>query len=410
MEPAEIVRHVTAHEHRRGGSDAERRAALGLADLLRSEGGRSARVHVQPRWVRPHGALVQAALALLGVAASVVSVGTPRVGLGLALTAVVLLAGDVTGRARVLRVLTAARATQDIESRDRRTDARVRLVICASTDAPGTGLLDAGALPRLGARLRRRTRGRLPGPLGWLAAALVLVAAGTAARVAGAEGLLLGAVQLVPTVGALLLAAMLLDRDLARAQARGAGANASAAAAALELAARLRARPPRALAVDVVLAGAGEPEGLGFAAWRAARAREGLRADEVAVLAFGPCAAGEPVWLEREGLVRARRPHPQLLALARRVGPPLGARAGVARTASPARIATGRRWPAIALRTDGAAEDADEVDPRAIERTVTFAEALVRGLDDELGPPPARPAPAPESARAARRRGARATS
>jgi len=296
-------------------------------------------------------------------------------------------------------------------SRDPR-GAPVRLVVTAAIDAPAPSLLRRGAPARLEARLRRRLRGHLPGPYGVMAAALAALVGCTLARVLGAEGITLGAVQLVPTVVALLAVGVALDQSAAAAPLRGAGADASAAAVAVALVAALDALPPRALAVDCVLAGAGGAHALGLRGWIRAERRAGVRAEQIAVLHVAACGAGRPVFWERDGLVVALRFHPRLTALARQSG----LLPYESRGSSGARAARAVRWPAIAVGcvdADGVVprfgddeDSVDRLDPEAMAATLAACVRLIRALDSELataGPPPQSPSPPPTSARATRR-------
>ncbi len=398
MDPLPLATRVAAIERRRAGSDAERRAALVLADALRGVSRRRRRTTaVETVWVRPHRGPVHALLAALAVAGSVLSVDHPVLGLALAGAALLLFTGDLSGRFTLPRRLTFERATQNVVARDAR-EARVRLVVTAAVDAPTPGLLGRGLPARIQSRLRRRLRGHLPGPYGVLAAALVALVACTLARVLGVEGTLLGAAQLVPTVLALVAVGAALDQSAADAPLNGANAEASAAAVAVALVAALDADPPRELAVDCVLAGAGGAGALGLRRWIREERRDGRRAEEVAVLHVAACGAGRPVFWLRDGLVLALRFHPRLVALARQVGlAPHESREG-----SGARAARAVRWPAIAVgcvdadgvvpRLGGDDDTVERLDPQAIQATLEACVALVRALDAELAQTAAAPA------------------
>ncbi len=406
MDPLPLAQRVAAIEGRRAGSDAERRAALVLAEALRGASRRRRRAtEVRTLWVRPARGPVHALLAALGVAGSVVSVDHPTTGLALAVAGLVLLVGDLSGRLALLRRLTPERATQDVVARDPR-EARVRLVVTAATDAASPGLAGRGAPARLQARARRALRGHLPGPYGALVAALLALVACTLARVLEVDGLVLGALQLVPTVVALVAVGAALDQAVASPSPQAA-TEAAAPAVAVALVAALDADPPRALAVDCVLAGAGGAHALGFRRWLREERRAGRRGEEVAVLHIGPCGAGRPVVWTRDGLVLPLRFHPRLTALARQVGLP----PHESREASGARAARAIRWPATAvgcvdehgaLPRLGADDDtADRLDPQALTATLDACLALVRALDDELADTAPAGAPRPRRPRAA---------
>ena len=139
----------------------------------------------------------------------------------------------------------------------------------ASYDAGRTGL---AYRPRL-----RAVTDRLPRPyllaLGMLALLLVLVAV---RAVDATPPPWLGIAQVVPTALAALGAAALLDIALSRV-GPAANDNATGAAAALALAAALQREPPEHVAVEVVLAGAGEGPALGLKAYVRARRRTSPR-------------------------------------------------------------------------------------------------------------------------------------
>jgi hypothetical protein len=175
----------------------------------------------------------------------------------------------------------------------------VTLVVLAAVDRPRTSMLD-----------------RVPSPLLWLQGALLLTAVFAAARLAGAEGTLLGAGQLLPAVVLLLAAAGLLDAAFEPA----APADDAATRAAVAL-----AGVPWA---DVVLVGAGE---LGLRA----RLRAERRAPEQVVL----------LWLEPASEPGWRSGHPTLATVANDTG--------VARRGGRALPAGAR--PALALSGPGGA-------------------------------------------------------
>src|ERR1700759_4110612 len=111
MGATEIGTGLCAFPARRGGSDAERRAALWLVGQLRAQ-GRTARL--QTFWSRPNWALAHAWHALLGVGASVLIVSHAKLGGIVALIAVVSVAADAAGGRSLGRRLTPERASQDV--------------------------------------------------------------------------------------------------------------------------------------------------------------------------------------------------------------------------------------------------------------------------------------------------------
>jgi len=243
-------------------TDAERRAAVALAAELRAA-GREARL--EARWVRPGWPAWQALCAVAGVVASVVSVDHALTGLIVAGAALLVSLAYGRGRLPIGR----ARATQDVVAPAPEPRA-VTLVVVAAVDRPRTSVLD-----------------HVPAPLLWLQGALLLTAVFAAARLAGAEGTLLGAGQLIPAIVLLLATAALLDAAFEPAAA----SDAAATSAALAL-----ARVPWA---DIVLVGAGE---LGLRA----RLRAERRAPEATIL----------LWLEPAAQPGWRSAHPTLAAVA----------------------------------------------------------------------------------------------
>ena len=169
-----------------------------------------------------------------------------------------------------------ARATQDVVARAR-APREVALIVLAAVDRPRTSVL-----------------GRVPAALEWLQGALALTVALAGARVAGADGTLVGVAQLVPAVVALVAAAGFLEAVLAP----PAEADAAAADAAIAMA---RAAPW----AEVVFVGAGE---LGLRA----RLRAERRAPEATVL----------LWLEPAARPWWRSAHPTLAAIAGEAGAP----------------------------------------------------------------------------------------
>jgi len=273
-------------------TDAERRAALDLAAELRAA-GREARL--EARWVRPGWPAWQALCAVAGVVGSVLSVDHALAGLIVAGAALAVSVAHGRGRLALGR----ARATQDVVAPAPAPRA-ITLVVLAAVDRPRTSLL-----------------GRVPTPELWLHGALLLATVFAAARLAGAEGALVGVAQLVACVVLLVAAAGFVDAAFEPPAAADAGATSAAVA--------LAGSVPWA---DVVLVGAGE---LGLRA----RLRAERRPPEAVVL----------LWLEPGPAPGWRSAHPSLAAIAQETGAP-----GRRRRALPA----GAR-PALALSgPDGA--------------------------------------------------------
>jgi hypothetical protein len=371
---AAIVDGLCRFESRGPCTDAERRAAGWLHDELRAAGHEA---WVETHWVRPQWPLSVALHATLGVVASLVAIGAPLPGLIAAALTAGSMALEAAGRTGPLRWLFPRRATQNVLTVP--APGAVTLLICARYDAPRTGLVTRDGPRRLAARLRRRLGGRAPGPRAWVALALAAVAACAGLRLLDLDGLWLGVVQFVPTVG--LLGALAAAGDVAVSPVSpGAGDNASGVAAAIALHDELRRNPPAGLDPALLLFGAGEG---GPPAVRAHLRRERLDRARVVVLELGPCCEGAPAYATA---------HPQLRAAAQRAAEALGA----ARTA-PLRRATAagiRRLPGawigaldpdgIAPRSRQASDTPDRVDPAAADQTLDFALACVDALDSEL--------------------------
>jgi hypothetical protein len=170
-------------------SDAERRLAVWAHDDLRARGHEA---WVETHWIRP---LLAAGVAL-GCAATatggLVAIGAPVAGLIVAAAGTLSLVVDAAGRAGPLRWLLPRRATQVVLVAPDERAAAVDLILVARTDVPRGGVA--------------RRLDRVPGGLWWLAGCALAVVGAAAARVAGADGTLLGALQLAPTV--VLLAAV----------------------------------------------------------------------------------------------------------------------------------------------------------------------------------------------------------
>ena len=103
---ADLIEGLSAFPRRAAGSDAERRAATWLAGQLRA-GRRTARI--ETFWCRPSWALAQSWHLALGLAGSLVAVGSPHVG------AVLIDAASLQTLAEAIRLLKALRTPQHPE-------------------------------------------------------------------------------------------------------------------------------------------------------------------------------------------------------------------------------------------------------------------------------------------------------
>ena len=378
-----VAERLCEFEDRGPCTDAERRAAAGLHDDLRAAGHEA---WVETHWVRPQWALSIALHATLGVVASLAALAAP---LPAAIGAAVVglsMAVEAAGRTGPLRWAFPRRATQNVlvvPGEDAGHDpARVTLLVCAPYDAPRGGLVTRDRPRRLAARLRRRAGGHAPGPRAWVALGLAAVAACAGLRALGVEGLWLGILQFVPTVG--LLATLAAAGDVATSPlSPSAGDNAAGVGVAVALHEELSRNPPGALSPALLLFGAGEG---GPPAVHAHLRREKLDRGRVVVLEIGPSGEGAPVYAAA---------HRQLRAAAERAAGALGG-AGRAplRRSTGAGAARSRRLPAIwigaldadgiALRSRQPADTPDRLDPAAAERVLDFALACADALDAEV--------------------------
>jgi hypothetical protein len=396
MPAIDTIASLTAFEGRGPGSDAERRAALWLRDEL-GFAGRSARL--EPFWCRPNWALAHAWHALLGLVGGLLCVSHPTVGAALVLAALVcVLADEATGLSPGRR-LTRQHASQNVISRREEPgsphDERVRLIVTADYDAGRMGLVYRDGPRRVAARLRRVTRDRAPGWLAWLTFSLWWLLVVAVARMHGVHGTAISLLQLPPTVGLVLAVALLLE--LAGSPIGPAASdNASGVAVALALARALDVAAPRALRVEVVLAGAGEGGGIGLRRFRRARRRE-LTSRNAIVLGIAACGAGSPRWWQSDGPLIPLAYHHRLRELCAGIAgaePHLGAVSHRGRGATPALPARIAGLPAIAIgclderglapRSHQPADTTAAIDRAAVDATLELALMLVDAIDAEL--------------------------
>jgi hypothetical protein len=399
MPAIDTVASLTTFESRGPGSDAERRAALWLREEL---GGASRSARLEPFWCRPNSALAHAWHALLGLAGGLVSVYHPTVGGAMVLVALACVLADEAAGVSPGRRLTRERASQNVVStrndKDPPGEDRVRLILTANYDAGRMGLVYRDGPRRVAARLRRATGGRGPGWLAWLTVALWWLLVVAVARMHGSHGTAIGVLQLPPTVG-LVLAIALLTELASSPIGPAASDNASGVAVALALARVLDVAAPRALRVDVVLAGAGEGGGIGLRRFLRAHRRE-LTPGNAIVLGIAACGAGSPRWWHSDGPLIPLAYHPRLRALCAGVAqaePRLGARPHRGRGAAPALPARIAGLPAIAIgcldkrgippRSHQPADTTAAVGRSPVDQTLELALLLVDALDAELAGP-----------------------
>ncbi|MFZ0386825.1 MAG: hypothetical protein WAL22_14260 [Solirubrobacteraceae bacterium] len=404
MTAAETASDLACFTGRRGGSDAERRAALWLSDRLRSQ-GRAATI--ETFWCRPNWALAHAWHAILGLGATVLIVSQPRIGGGLALVAVASIAFDAATGRSLGRRFTPERASQNVVAPDpaEAPDA-ARLIVTANYDAGRTGLVYRTGPRMLAATLRRAAAGgRLtPGWLGWLTIALLWLVVIAIVRNGGTSGTPIDVLQLVPSIGLLAAAVALLELSLS-ATSPGASDNAAGVAVALATIAALDGRPDahpaRGVAVDLVLQGASDGDGTGL--------RRYLRRSRHArpfVIGIAACGSGSPHWWRSDGSLWPLRYDRRLTELAAgaapstdgspaesTVGSPSGHRG---RGIAPALTARATGLPAISIgcvdehglapRSHRLTDVVDALEPGSLEATAHFAVELITAIERSARP------------------------
>ena len=412
-----IVRELCSFERRLTGTDAERRAANRMVELLR-ELGRKA--EVEPIHVHPQIGLIVGLHALVAFAGSLVSVEIPALGFALVLVAATSLYLDLNARLYLLRRLLFRRASQNVVSRSSTPRAPARLVIAAHYDAARAG---AAFSPR-GLRLLGWMQRALAFPISptrilfWSIALLVPIAG---ARMAGVESGALSVLQLLPTL-AILVAIFAAVKVASAEVVPGANDNASGVATVLSLADELERQPPQNLDVCVVLTAGGEAGMQGMRAFLRAE-RDELDPASTFVVNVESVGRGDVRYVTGEGLAVTYELGSRLTELAAAVAEagtaaqeaaaPKPLRHGFATDALPVRL---RGIPAttITCLEPGAIIPANvhtpgdvlsNLDPEAITTAHDFTLELVRLLDRDVGrrsrtaDPRAAPEPAAEAAR-----------
>jgi peptidase M28-like protein len=305
----QTIQRLCSFEGRYPGTDAERRAAGDLAAQLEA-GGRRAKL--ESTYVHPQWSLVHAAHVAIAVAGSLVAIASPPAGFALVLFAAVSTYLDLNTRFYLLRRLFFRRASQNVVSRGRRTDAPARVVLCAHYDAARTGYVYGERSVRLAAGLSPRLRVVL-GPMRVIFWSIALLVPVLGARMAGVDAGWLSIVQLLPTVALIVAGVLLLDIALSDI-VPGANDNASGVAVAMALAATLDRDPPPNLDVWVLLTGAEECLGEGMREF--VRAHRGdLDRDSTYFLAIDSVGFGRVHYETSEGLAVSYAMDPRLIAL-----------------------------------------------------------------------------------------------
>ncbi|HEY1358918.1 MAG TPA: M28 family peptidase [Thermoleophilaceae bacterium] len=382
---------LVAFEQRAPGTDAERRAAVHLAERLRDD-GRKAELESCDTW--PGWPLAQAAHAVIAVVGSVISVSAPVPGSALVLVAALLTFLDGTGIAVATRRLLGRRATQNVLSAEDGGKAGT-LVLVAHYDAGSQGALFGRRLEERRAaigRVLKRPIGRLE-PFFW-AELFVLVCC--LLRLPGLEGRILTALQFVPTVGLIVAVPLLVDIALSP-TSPGAKDNASGVALALELA---RRHGERLEHFDLWLLLTGSQEALsdgmrGFLR----RHKQELDKQGTVFVNVDEVGAGSVRYTRREGAILAVRSHVQLVDICEDVAEDdedAGAKPLVNRTQSDGGAVRARGYPAITITCRNvldyvpdhhqASDTPGRVEVRAMERALGFCDELLERVDGQLGP------------------------
>jgi len=379
MDPKRETQDLADFAGRTAGTDSERRAAMHLRERLRRMGREAELEAVE---VRPRFGLTHTLHALLAIVGSVVAVSSPTTGAALVLAAGVLVALDLTGTVAITRRLTGRRASQNVFSPEDGGRAGT-LILVAHYDIGR----DAPAF-RLARRVLRSPWAVL---LGAIAALLVCVWL----RALGLEGNVLTAVQFVPTVLLILLVPALADLELSNA-ADGEADNAAGVATVLALAEDLGGTL-RSFDVWVLLTGSQKPFAAGMGAWLRQHRSE-LDRERAAVINVDGVGSGPVRFARREGALRARRAHPQLLRICEEIaeddgdGGSYDARPASFLERTDASAARSKKLPAITLSCSG-----EEVTAEGLERMRAFCRDLIERLDAEVAPTLTAPGPQREA-------------
>jgi hypothetical protein len=401
MRSADTLSGLAGFTGRGAGTDAERRAALWLAQRASSPGRT---VRVQTFWCRPNHALAHAWHVALALVGSAVMVSHPTIGGALALVALACLALDAVTGVSPGRRLTPEHASQNVVSEPvagsgaTAAPPALTLIVTAAYDAGRRGLVHAAPLLRLTAWARRiAAGGRLTvGWLGWLAVAMAWLVIVALIRRAGTDDTAIAILQTIPSAGLIVALAALLGLGGAgfgpQAGDEGSptGDDGSGAALALALVAALDTAALRGVHVTLLLQGAGDAEGIGLRRHLRDR-RASLRDRPTTVLGIAACSAGTPRWWHSDGPLWPLRYHRRLRALAATV-------AQKGSEAVPAGGYRGRGWgPALCARLAGmpaltlGCPDRDiavGAEPAAMGALLGFALAFISALAADRGGSP----------------------
>jgi hypothetical protein len=403
LDVKEEIAALVDFEGRGPGTDAERRAAMHLADRLERLGraAETEQVAVYTNW--PLTYAIHAALAIAG---SVLSVSVPVLGAALALLATILTFLDANGMGLTTRRLLGRRASQNVVSPED-GEKGGRLVLVAHYDAGRGGLAFHPRLQERRAALGQLLR-RPIGPFQPLFYAMVWVLICCLLRLPGIDATILTVVQFLGTVLLILAIPFLLDTAVAE-TVPGANDNASGVATVLRLAERYGGELEH-FDVYVLLTGSEEALGLGMRAHVKGR-RSDLDPERVVFLNVDEVGRGTVRFTEREGLILPLKSHAQLVTLCREIAEdqqegddedsePI-ARGMTSRSASDGAVARAAGFPAITItcksRLDytpghhSPSDLSDRIDDDALERAYGFCCELIERLDATVGPDLQRP-------------------
>ena len=390
----EIVRELCSFENRLAGTNAERRAAMRVAERLRGLGRRA---EIEPITVHPQYGYVHAAHCLLGFVGSLVAVEIPALGFGLVLLAATSMYLDLNYRIYLIRRLFFRRASQYVLSPGRRPQAPARLVLCAHLDAARSGAVFSPGRARQAARLSARFPWLGPFRILFWSLAVLLPLLG--ARMAGVDSDAISVLQLLPTLALLIGVFALVEIELSPVVA-GADDGASGVATAISLAAELDAQPPDQLDVWVLLVGGEQCQQEGMRAFARAQ-RKQLDRERTFFVVLDGVGHGEVRFETAGGWVVGSGLDRRLVELCAAIAAADG-EDGQRYSARPLRHGFG--GDSIALRLHGlraiglSCAEADgyvphrhlptdrpqTLEPAALERAHGFALELVRELDRDL--------------------------
>jgi hypothetical protein len=394
MRPLETIRALSAFERRGPGTDAERRAARWLAGELMAH---RHRVRIETFWCRPNWAMAHAWHVALALVGSLLSPSHPTAGAILLAIALGSVVSDAVTGISLGRRLTPEHASQNVVATAARTkpeapSAKTPLIITANYDAGRTALVYRDPLRRSAAELRNLAGPAALGWLAWLSTAIAwLLAVAIVRTSAHQSSTVLGLIQLPPTITLVVGLALLLEAAGAP-YGPAADDNASGTAAATAVTDALARNPPDNLALELVLAGAGNGGEIGVRRYLRTRRRELRRANAI-VLGISPSGTGHLHYWRSDGrLVPLGYARP-LQALASELP---NATPHRDRGATPAQPARARGLAAIAIgcldqrglapRSHQRNDEHTTIDETVLDRTVNLALELIDAIDASLTP------------------------